>query len=97
MANRGSGTSASEPDDILAEVKDPNKRQKHMEYLVEEGQIKIAATSRTIENVDIVMKYTKKAKGIIDAAIGNIPQAALPWAAICLGLQVSNCSCISHT
>ncbi|ATZ48865.1 hypothetical protein BCIN_04g00830 [Botrytis cinerea B05.10] len=88
VANRGSGASASEPDDILAEVKDPNKRQKNMEYLVQEGQTRIAVTSKTIENVGSVIEYTEKAKGIIDAAIGNIPQAALPWAAICLGLQI---------
>ena len=84
-AKRASDTSASEADDVSAELKDPVKQQKYMKDLVEEGQKKIATTSKITEGVGDVIQ---NAKGMIDAAIGNIPQAALPWAGICLGLQV---------
>jgi N-terminal domain of NWD NACHT-NTPase len=87
-AKRASDTSASEVDDISAELKDPVKRQTYMRDLVEEGRKKIATTSKITEGVDNVIGYIDKAKGMIDAAIGNIPQAALPWAGVCLGLQV---------
>jgi uncharacterized phage infection (PIP) family protein YhgE len=87
-AKRASDTSASEAADVSAELKDPVKRQTYMKDLVEEGRKKIATTSKITEGVDNVIGYIEKAKGMIDAAIGNIPQAALPWAGVCLGLQV---------
>jgi len=79
---------ASEADDVSAELKDPVKRQAYMKDLVEEGRKKIATTSKITEGVDNVIEYIDKAKDMISAAIGNIPQAALPWAGVCLGLQV---------
>lgn len=85
---RASNTSASEVNDISAELKDPIKRQTYMRNLVEDGQKKIATTSTIAEGVDNVIEYIDKAKNMISVAIGNIPQAALPWAGVCLGLQV---------
>ncbi len=55
-----------------------------MRLLVEEGQKRIATTLGTMEGIRNIVEYVEKAKGMIDAAIGNIPQAALPWA-VCLG------------
>lgn len=85
---RASDPSAPKAGDVSAELKDPVKRQTYMRDLVEEGRKKIATTSKITEGVDNVIEYIEKAKGMIDAAIGNIPQAALPWAGVCLGLQV---------
>lgn len=87
-AERTSDTSASEIDDISAELEDPVKRQTYMRDLVKEGQKNIAMTSKIAEGVDNVIEYIDKAKDMISVAIGNIPQAVLPWAGVCLGLQV---------
>jgi hypothetical protein len=83
-------TFASGAGDISAELEDPAKRQKYMEDLVKEGQSKVATASKITKGVGDVAQFVLSAKGMIDAAIQNIPQAALPWAGVCIGLQVSN-------
>ena len=83
-------TVASGAGDISAELKDPAKRQKYMEDLVKKGQSKVATASKITNGVGDVARFVLSAKGMIDAAIQNIPQAALPWAGVCIGLQVSN-------
>jgi len=76
--------------DISAELKAPAKRQKYMEDLVKEGLAKFSTASKITKGVGDVAQFILSAKGMIDAAILNIPQAALPWAGVCVGLQVSN-------
>lgn len=76
-----------------ADLNDPNKRQELMKELVQAGQAKIATSSKIIEGVGDIAGFILSAKGMIDAAIQNIPQAALPWAGVCVGLQVSGCFC----
>jgi hypothetical protein len=75
--------------DISAEFHDPTKRQMHMRRLVEEGGANISRASKIMTGVgdgaDIVLSF----KGIIDLAVQSVPQAALPWAGVCVGLQVS--------
>jgi len=96
-AEKASDSSA--PDDISAELEDPIKRQTYMINLVEEGLKKTATTSKITKGVGNVAQFILSAKGMVDAAIQNIPQAALPWAGVCVGLQVSShsissiCSC----
>jgi hypothetical protein len=75
-------------DDISADLKDPIRRQTYLQDLVKNGQKNIATTSKIAEGVDNVIEYIDKAKDMISVAIGNIPQAALPWVGVCLGLQV---------
>ncbi|KAL6910995.1 hypothetical protein GGI43DRAFT_33046 [Trichoderma evansii] len=86
-AEKSFGVSASE-DDISAELKDPIKRQEYMKKLVDEGQKKTATSSKILSTVGDVAQFIISAKGMIDAAIQNIPQAALPWAGVCMGLQI---------
>ncbi len=83
-----SDASASE-DNISVELKDPIERQKYMRKLVEEGREKFATTSKIMEGLGNAVGYIQSVKGLIEAAIANIPQAALPWAGVCIGLQVS--------
>ena len=83
-------TSASGASDVSAALKDPAKRQTHMKKLVEEGQAKVSTASKITKGVGDVAQFILSAKGMIDLAIQNIPQAALPWAGVCIGLQVSN-------
>ncbi|KAL7914489.1 WD40 repeat-like protein [Trichoderma velutinum] len=74
--------------DIPANLKDPIMRQIFMKKLVEEGQAKISTPSKITKGVGDVAQFILSAKGLIDAAIQNIPQAALPWAGVCIGLQI---------
>jgi hypothetical protein len=101
-AEKASDPSVSGPDDNSAELKDPVKRQAYMRKLVEEGQKKIATMSKFTQGTTGFIEYLNQAKSIIDLAIGNIPQAALPWAGVCVGLQVrllslSFASVVSYT
>ncbi|KAL2193889.1 hypothetical protein P885DRAFT_71887 [Corynascus similis CBS 632.67] len=74
--------------DLSVRVKDPIQRQTHMRELVEKGQAKISTPSKITQGVGDVAQFILSAKFIIDAAIHNIPQAALPWAGVCVGLHI---------
>lgn len=88
-AERASDVSVSE-DDVLFELKDPMKWQEYIKKLVVEGQKKISTSLKIIEAVGDVAQFILSAKGMIDVAIQNTSQAALPWVGVCMGLQVSN-------
>jgi hypothetical protein len=90
QVEKASDASASGDSNVSAELKDPIKRQMHMKKLVEEGRAKVSAASTITRGVGDVAQFILSAKGMIDLAIQNIPQAALPWAGVCVGLQVSN-------
>jgi hypothetical protein len=78
---------------ILAELKDPTTRQMQMRELVRKGQEKIAKASIIASRVGEIAGFALSARGIIDLVLQSVPQAApaaLPWAGVCLGLQVSN-------
>jgi hypothetical protein len=75
--------------DISAEWIDPYERQRHMRRLVREGQARIATAAKVTKITGDVAKFVISAKAMIDLAIQNIPQAALPWAGVCIVLQVS--------
>lgn len=92
-AQRATDTSTAGAIDISAKLKDRTKRQEYMEKLVEKGKAKVDKTSKFSKAVGDVAQIILKAQPMIDLAIQNIPQAApaaLPWAGVCMGLQVSN-------
>lgn len=60
-----------------------------MKKLVEEGRAKVSIPSKFTKGVGDVAQFILLAKASIDTAIQNIPQATLPWAGVCIGLQVS--------
>ncbi|KAM7187580.1 hypothetical protein V8F33_011136 [Rhypophila sp. PSN 637] len=74
--------------EVSATLKDPSQRQAHMRKLVEEGQVKISRSSKIMQGVGEVVQFVLSAKTMIDLAIQNVPQAALPWAGVCIGLQI---------
>ncbi|PNP45936.1 hypothetical protein THARTR1_10878 [Trichoderma harzianum] len=74
--------------DVSANLKDPTMRQMLMKKLVEEGLAKISTPSKVTKGVGDVAQFIISAKELVEAAIQNIPQAALPWAGICIGLQI---------
>lgn len=60
-----------------------------MRKLVQDGQVKVAAAAAKItKGLGDVAHFVLSTKGMINLAIQNIPQAALPWAGVCVGLQV---------
>ncbi|KAI3337073.1 hypothetical protein HD806DRAFT_26405 [Xylariaceae sp. AK1471] len=94
--------------DLSAKLKDPTTRQMHMRELVQKGQEKISKASRITNGVGEVADFILSAKTMIDTVLQSVPQAApaaLPWAGVCLGLQMlrnpahatnSNLAGISH-
>lgn len=85
---RALGTGDQPNNGDAAGLDDPDTRQDIMKKFVEAGQAKIATMSRITKGVGNVVEFIQKIKPIVDTAIGNIPQAALPWAGVCVGLQV---------
>lgn len=77
-------------DEVLACLDDRAKLQGLMKELVEDGQAKLSKRSNTANAVSAVTQFVVSVKGIVDAAVQRIPQAALPWAGASIGLQVSN-------
>ncbi len=63
---------------ISAEIHNPTKRQTYIRRLVEEGQAKISRASNITNKVGDVAGFVLLAKGIIDLAVQNVLQAALP-------------------
>ncbi|KIW16736.1 hypothetical protein PV08_03925 [Exophiala spinifera] len=87
LAEGDTGVSTSGAD-VSIELHEPTKRQAHMRMLVDAGRNKVATSSKITKRVGDVIEYIQKAKGMVDIAIQNTPQAALPWAGVCIGLQI---------
>ncbi|RHZ69153.1 hypothetical protein CDV55_102618 [Aspergillus turcosus] len=88
QAEKTSSVATSEDDELAAQVESPTTRQDYMKKLVAHGQKKIETSSKIKMAVGDVAQFILSAKGMIDLAIQNIPQAALPWAGVCIGLQI---------
>jgi hypothetical protein len=88
IAGEDEKTPGPEMATLAAELKDPVKRQAHMRDLVQKGREKFADDSKLAQTVGDVAGFVLQARGVIDVAIKNVPQAALPWAGVCVGLQV---------
>ncbi|KAH1598871.1 hypothetical protein KXX44_005394 [Aspergillus fumigatus] len=84
----GSSVSASEDDELAAQLQSPTTRQEYLKKLVSDGQKKIETSSKIKMAVGDVAQFILSAKGMIDLAVQSIPQAALPWAGVCIGLQI---------
>ncbi|RYO82755.1 hypothetical protein DL764_009559 [Monosporascus ibericus] len=85
------GETRESTDDVSAKLKDPTSRQKHMRELVQKGQEKISKASSITTGVGEVADFILSAKEMVDLVLRGVPQAApaaLPWAGVCLGLQI---------
>jgi hypothetical protein len=89
-AEKSSGDSVPEDDELAAQLQSPTTRQEYLKKLVSNGQEKIETSSKIKMAVGDVAQFILSAKAMIDLAIQNIPQAALPWAGVCIGLQVNS-------
>lgn len=88
------GRESGEPStsDLVAEMKDPLQRQKNRRELIQNGQRRISNVSKMTTKVGEIADYILKSKGIVNLTLQSVPQAApaaLPWAGVCLGLEVS--------
>ncbi|KAL7917745.1 hypothetical protein ACQKWADRAFT_317118 [Trichoderma austrokoningii] len=88
VLNEAAPNISASGEDTLASLDDPTKRQEYMKKFVDEGQKKVATSSKIVGTVGDITQFIISAKGMIDAAVQNIPQAALPWAGVCIGLQI---------
>lgn len=75
--------------DVATEMKDPTKRQMYMKKLVEDGLTKHSTLSKVSGGVGDFAGFILSAKEVVDFAVKCAPQAALPWAGVCIGLEVS--------
>ncbi|KAK4075235.1 hypothetical protein Purlil1_12725 [Purpureocillium lilacinum] len=82
------GTGNDTGNGVAALLDDSDTRQRVMKKFVKAGQAKIATSSRLTKGVGNVAEFIHKIKPIVDTAIGNLPQAALPWVGVCVGLQI---------
>lgn len=76
---------------LKAELGDHTQRQKFMTMLVEDGKAKALKSQKIAETLGNVAGTLLSVKPIVDAVL-QIPQtapAALPWAGICVGLNLS--------
>lgn len=84
-------------DDLSGDMKDPVRRQMVLKEAIKAGQAKMAKAEKVTGAMGSVVKFVNKFKDVIDLAVSTNPQAALPWAGACIGLQVSSFSHRFHT
>lgn len=85
-------TPALDTDHFLAQFNDRTQRQEYLEKLVAKGKTKVATTVKVSNVVGNIADALLRTKPAVDLAL-TIPQAApaaLPWAGVCLALQVSD-------
>ncbi|KAI0411466.1 WD40-repeat-containing domain protein [Xylaria grammica] len=87
----GGETGEADATDTLKEMEDPKRRQEYMGELVRKGQERIKRASRVATKVGSFADFVLSSKGIVDLTLKAVPQAApaaLPWAGVCLGLEI---------
>jgi hypothetical protein len=77
-------------DDLLPDMNDPIRIQAMLKDAIKAGQAKIAKVGKAMNVVGNVVDLVNRFKGVIDVAVKANPQAALPWAGVCIGLQVGS-------
>ncbi|PNP49220.1 hypothetical protein THARTR1_10022 [Trichoderma harzianum] len=84
---------------------DKEKRRSQMHQLVKDGLDKISQETKVKSLVGSVSQTVNLAQNIVTEVVKDVPQAAIPWAAVCLSLELltnpiseteANCKGISH-
>lgn len=79
-------------DQDVAEIKDQAQRDEILKNAIKSGQERIQKSIGTsaASQIGKASEFVLKFKDITDLAVGTNPQAALPWAGVCIGLTVSS-------
>lgn len=67
---------------------DQEKRRGQMHQLVKDGLAKISQEIKVKSLVGSVLQTVNLAQNIVTEVVKDVPQAAIPWAAVCLSLEV---------
>ncbi|CAI7665568.1 unnamed protein product [Penicillium pancosmium] len=73
--------------DNMAKMDSQVDRENILRNTVQSGKEKIYKSTKLTNAVGGVSEFVLKFKSVIDLAVGTNPQAALPWAGVCIGLQ----------
>jgi hypothetical protein len=79
--------------DVSVQLRDPAKRQVYLHDLLKTGLDRVEKVSKFSEylgNISEAVLATKPAVDLITSSVPQAAPAAVPWAGVCLGLQVSN-------
>ncbi|PTB49390.1 hypothetical protein M431DRAFT_500173 [Trichoderma harzianum CBS 226.95] len=96
--------------EVMADVNvinqhDKEKRRSQMHQLAKGGLDKISQETKVKSFVGSVLQTVNLAQNIVTEVVKDVPQAAIPWAAVCLSLELltnpiseteANCKGISH-
>lgn len=77
--------------DVSAELLDRARRQDYLQKLVINGRTRIAKLEKVSSVIGGIAGFVLKAKPMVDVVV-TIPHAApaaIPWAGVCIGLQVN--------
>ena len=90
-AVRGDGIVSPEDESEHNNIEQNNThaRQNQMRQLIYAGLDKTARQARAKENLNKGMKVVLTLKDTISIGLKAAPEAALPWAGVCVALQVS--------
>ncbi|KAI0191868.1 hypothetical protein F4808DRAFT_381284 [Astrocystis sublimbata] len=72
-------------------MEDAGQREKQLRELIAKGQEKTSKVNARTQKLGEIVDYTLSTKGVVDLVIKAVPQAApaaLPWAGVCLALQM---------
>lgn len=80
-------------DEVMPEINiinqhDKEKRRGQMHQLVKDGLDKISQETKMKSLIGTVFQTVNLAQNLVTEAVKDVPQAALPWAAVCLSLEV---------
>jgi hypothetical protein len=73
----------------MIEEENPVERMSQMTRLIQAGLKKTETEANMKERAGEAIRVVLSAKKMIDSVIEKVPQAALAWTGVCLGLQVS--------
>jgi hypothetical protein len=78
-------------DDENAHLENPAQRQQLMTKLVEQGRSKVSRTNKVVTRIADFSDAILSLKPLADLimSVPHAAPAALPWAGVCVGLQVS--------
>lgn len=89
LQNAGNANSEAMIEGNIINQHDREKRRIQMNQLVKDGLDKISLETKVKLRLGRVLQTVNLAQSLISDIVNGVPQAALPWAAVCLSLEVT--------